>query len=334
MSDKIQVDKFIQPEDGWEIVERAPGPRTLLSPEAIQDGRNRVAMGEDIDEVAEDLAIDEVMLEESLLAGTGTVEPEGTETRALARRRREGAAHSAADGATNAITLVANAAFAAGRAAIDRRALVEALLAKDEASAYRAVEGAAPAVRAMLEATMPAVLARTAAVGFRTAASSLPRVRSAKAKVGVAMSFGKGQGDVRAATWAAAHAGELIKGLDETTVNDIREAITAALLNPSSPRQTYAAVLEAVGDPDRAKAIARTESMRAVNAGRREAWEEAEENGSLPPGMRRTWITAPACCDECETLEGATAPLDGQYPDPGGYGPPLHPNCRCSEGLV
>lgn len=39
-------------------------------------------------------------------------------------------------------------------------------------------------------------------------------------------------------------------------------------------------------------------------------------------------------CDECEALDGKTTRLNGEYPDPGGDGPPLHVSCRCSEGIV
>ena len=59
-------EKFIQPSDGIRIVAQAPEPRTLLTPEDMETARRRVAAGELIDEVAEDLAIEQVLLQQAL----------------------------------------------------------------------------------------------------------------------------------------------------------------------------------------------------------------------------------------------------------------------------
>ena len=37
-------------------------------------------------------------------------------------------------------------------------------------------------------------------------------------------------------------------------------------------------------------------------------------------------------CDDCDELDGTTAPINGSYAG-GADGPPLHPNCRCTEGI-
>lgn len=58
-----QEDYFSQPADAIRVVSRAKGPRTLLTPEALQEARARVAAGEDIDKVAEELAIERVALD-------------------------------------------------------------------------------------------------------------------------------------------------------------------------------------------------------------------------------------------------------------------------------
>lgn len=50
-----RFDKFKQPIEDIEIIRRAPEPRTSLSPEALRKGRERIAAGEQIDAVAEDL---------------------------------------------------------------------------------------------------------------------------------------------------------------------------------------------------------------------------------------------------------------------------------------
>lgn len=101
-------------------------------------------------------------------------------------------------------------------------------------------------------------------------------------------------------------------------------------------RSAYQDILDAVGDEARANVIARTESMRAANGGQREAWLQAVDSGLLSGRARRTWIATPdeGVCPLCEALDGQTADLDGEYPDDGGDGPPLHPNCRCTEGVA
>jgi hypothetical protein len=46
------------------------------------------------------------------------------------------------------------------------------------------------------------------------------------------------------------------------------------------------------------------------------------------------WIAAGDPCPECEVLDGEEVDLGEDYPGDGGDGPPLHPNCRCTEGVV
>jgi hypothetical protein len=50
-----RVDKFQQPVEGIEIISRASEPRTSLSPDALREGLERIAAGESVDVVAEDL---------------------------------------------------------------------------------------------------------------------------------------------------------------------------------------------------------------------------------------------------------------------------------------
>jgi SPP1 gp7 family putative phage head morphogenesis protein len=74
---------------------------------------------------------------------------------------------------------------------------------------------------------------------------------------------------------------------------------------------------------DRSQVIARTETAKADVAGNLNAYRESGQ----VEGKR--WLTAPDCCDECLELDGETAGIDEDFPDDGGDGPPLHPNCRC-----
>lgn len=136
--------------------------------------------------------------------------------------------------------------------------------------------------------------------------------------------------DPNAIEWARKHAAELATDLSKTTRTAIGEAIADAF---EGGGDAYDAILEAVGDEARAEMIARTETMIAANQGQRMSWEQAIEEGLLPPNMQREWIATSGACPECEALDGVRVPLDEPYPD-GSDSPPLHPNCRCTEGIV
>jgi SPP1 gp7 family putative phage head morphogenesis protein len=74
---------------------------------------------------------------------------------------------------------------------------------------------------------------------------------------------------------------------------------------------------------ERAEAIARTETAFADVAGNLNAWKASGQVS------QKQWIVGDGCCDECQDLDGVTVDLDDDFPDDGGDGPPLHPNCRC-----
>lgn len=90
----------------------------------------------------------------------------------------------------------------------------------------------------------------------------------------------------------------------------------------------------------RAATIARTETARAANAGRRAAWSQYQSRKGLPnDGIRRFWLTAfdEAVCPVCATIplmnpDGVAmdedyASLNGPVTMP----PDPHPLCRCTE---
>jgi hypothetical protein len=58
----MRHDKFFQPVAAIEIVSLTTGPRTLLTEETIEKGRQRILAGEKPEDVALDLAADEVMM--------------------------------------------------------------------------------------------------------------------------------------------------------------------------------------------------------------------------------------------------------------------------------
>lgn len=91
----------------------------------------------------------------------------------------------------------------------------------------------------------------------------------------------------------------------------------------------------------RAEMIARSETIRAANAGLRESWRQAQEQGLLLAGTRQKWIiatderTCPTCSPVPSMNEGGVL-LGTYFLTPVGLSdsPPLHPRCRCTLGLV
>jgi hypothetical protein len=80
----------------------------------------------------------------------------------------------------------------------------------------------------------------------------------------------------------------------------------------------------------RARTIARTEIMDALNTGQDEAWQEAQAEGLLGKDAEKEWITADPC-DDCEEYDGETVGIGEEFEE---GDPPLHPNCRCTIGLA
>lgn len=89
----------------------------------------------------------------------------------------------------------------------------------------------------------------------------------------------------------------------------------------------------------RAKAIARTESLDAQSHGREEAWNVARDEGLMPDNTQERWVaTADARTSEiCEELDGQTVPLGESFESTivgSVRRPPAHPNCRSTKVLV
>lgn len=88
----------------------------------------------------------------------------------------------------------------------------------------------------------------------------------------------------------------------------------------------------------RTRAIARTEVARAINAGQRAVWLGAVDEGLVGNTIRTQWVLHPSerTCAECRDRSGSvSSPLfDGGKFYGGIDGPPLHPNCRCTERIV
>lgn len=93
----------------------------------------------------------------------------------------------------------------------------------------------------------------------------------------------------------------------------------------------------------RSEMIARTESLRATNAGILASWQQAAQAGLVDEeAMRKTWLTAKdeRTCPICLPMpalnrgaEGYGIHINVQFNTGHGYGvqmPPLHPACRCT----
>ena len=100
----------------------------------------------------------------------------------------------------------------------------------------------------------------------------------------------------------------------------------------------------------RAMNIARTETIRAEANGLTDSWRQAQDAGVMPPQTRKVWIASvprvnERLCKICEALGntyGPDSPTKGvamgeQFHAINGKSydsPPVHPQCRCTLGLV
>jgi SPP1 gp7 family putative phage head morphogenesis protein len=88
----------------------------------------------------------------------------------------------------------------------------------------------------------------------------------------------------------------------------------------------------------RAEAIARTETLDAQTQGLKDSWNQAKEEGLMPPGTKKKWVATndERTSDICDELDGQEVGVDEQFDGPEGPldGPPAHPNCRSTMVLV
>lgn len=142
---------------------------------------------------------------------------------------------------------------------------------------------------------------------------------------------------------------------------DIRtqaEKITAALrravgVNAPQARAltNYAVALEAAGRSpadiaslvaerrdamiaQRARMIARNETLTAANAGQQSIWDQAVERGLLEPKQKRKWLTQGSmACEICAPMDGQIREMGEEFVSP--YSgdsteyPPIHVSCLC-----
>jgi SPP1 gp7 family putative phage head morphogenesis protein len=205
------------------------------------------------------------------------------------------------------------------------------------------VSEAIDATAASLSTSLPKLFAQVmgqagAAVGKQLTktlkAASASAIRAAKDDIGWAFD----KTNPRAVEWIDKHSADLIEGISKSTRDDIKELVEHAFTDGVTADDLAKEIEDVIGDPDRAETIARTETMRASNEGQLEAWDQAEEEGLLTGNERKEWIVTPddRLCPICDDMDGEIVDMDEEFDVDGDQldGPPAHPNCRCTLGLV
>lgn len=118
---------------------------------------------------------------------------------------------------------------------------------------------------------------------------------------------------------------KLVKGVNQTTKNNISQAIQTSLSLHEDTQAAADRITSVVNDPKRAMTIARTESVNSYSKG---LLMFGNESGAVA----KVW-QALAATDECADLDGEKVAIDDTFSS-GDDSPPLHPNCRCGMQLI
>lgn len=135
-------------------------------------------------------------------------------------------------------------------------------------------------------------------------------------------------------------------GPQAATYNRLRSNLLAAY--PPGKARTEAQLAKVQGQLERystkairyrALNIARTETLRAANAGQQALWTSATNEGLLQRDVtKREWIATPSerTCPSCMALDGVKVGMnEAWHSDRGDVTmPPLHPQCRCAMGIA
>lgn len=198
----------------------------------------------------------------------------------------------------------------------------------------------ARAVREVLEAARPKVVARVARgempdeeiEGLREDLTQtlvplltnivVDALTATAAEAGIELPLDEVLSD--AAEWAAQYTYDLVRGISETE-RDICQKVVSQLANGQIDREGAEAMLEPIFGKVRAGMIAATEVTRATSQATL-MYQRALEAQGLE-SVRR-WLTAEdeRVCPVCGALDHKTEDVwAAEYPD----GPPAHVNCRC-----
>ena len=125
-----------------------------------------------------------------------------------------------------------------------------------------------------------------------------------------------------ARNWAASYAGELIRNIEQTTVNSVRQSVSRWIDN-GEPLQALIDDLRPTFGAQRAELIASTEVTRAFAEGSTRAYQATGVVGEIE------WQTArdERVCPVCGPRHSKRSTLAAREID--GIGIPAHPRCRC-----
>ena len=128
-----------------------------------------------------------------------------------------------------------------------------------------------------------------------------------------------------ALAWAKSYVYDMVKGLTNTTLETVRNAIAQFVSTPGMTNADLEALLAPAFGEVRAEMIAVTEVTRAYSEATNSYQEMLRESGL---NFVRVWQTSDdeKVCEICGPLDGKTeAVWADQFPS----GPPAHVNCRC-----
>lgn len=129
-----------------------------------------------------------------------------------------------------------------------------------------------------------------------------------------------------AVEWAEEHAAELIKGLDQTTIDAIAQEVADGIAEQLGSAGTAREIRDMMDgwSVSRAATIASTEINRAISFA---TVEKLEGDGYE---YKRVILSPDACDEVCvPNADQGAIPLDDDF-DSGDAYPPFHPNCRCA----
>lgn len=236
----------------------------------------------------------------------------------------------------------------------------------------RAVMAIPLGLSAALRSALAPLLGRVAEAGAAVALESPPMV----AEIVIRLGPEAGLPTQALEDWARSRAASLVTAITAETRAALRAIVTGAVHRGASPALTASLLEAAVGlnrrqaaalaryqqalvdakTPvtrldrlvrrygarllrQRARAIARTETLFAANRGRQAVWLRDAQQGLIDPDRwEQEWVAiVPSdgrTCPTCDELDGMRAPIGVPFPAPGGDGPPQHTNCRCTVVLA
>lgn len=190
----------------------------------------------------------------------------------------------------------------------------------------------------------------------------------------VSLSFEFDMTNPEVARWAERNAAELVVEIDRGTRQTIRQLVLRAVVDGGHPRDLARAIRPNIGLHSRwatavmnhrarleragvsgsrlasatakyhdkllkarALNIARTEVLKAANAGKLASWDQMYRQGYFGTTMpSKVWIAASDAEPVCAATDGQTVPLYDEFSNAMGSFPmpPAHPGCRCTAVIA